>query len=239
MINWLINNIAGAIISSIVTMVGTYMFYNKKYLGVLSKTLLHRNKQYRITYSYLFRIRIDNKYLLVKGGRINQFQPIGGVYKYYDSFKLLFEKWEVRSERDSNFFEDRDLRIFIKGKYIPSLLKWIDSGENRECDHLREFREELVDTGFLEEDVLSKVNFEFLKRINTGVHYSPHFKCEEISIFDIIDAGEIDDDVKKRIINNIDKYDDYVLVSQEEIEKECLYYNGLSTKIGEHCKYII
>ena len=239
MLNWLFDNILVALIGSVITMIVNYLVLNRKYLRILSKTMLHRNKPYRITYAYLFRVRIDNKYLLIKGNRINQFQPLGGVYKYYDSFKLLFEKWEVNSEKDNNFYEDRDLRIFVKGKYIPGLLKWIDSGKNRECDHLREFYEELIVTGFLSEDILAKVNFEYLKRINTGVHYSTHFKCDEISIFDIIDTGEIDDEVKKTIIDNIEKHDNYVLVSQEEIEKECFYYNGLSTKIGKQCKYIV
>src|SRR5690242_2262007 len=43
------------------------------------------SSEIRLSISYLYRIEMNGKYLLIKSYRIpNTYQPVGGVYKYYD-----------------------------------------------------------------------------------------------------------------------------------------------------------
>ena len=43
----------------------------------------------RISFAYLFRIKIDGKYLLVRNTRgTEKFQPVGGVYKLFENEKI-------------------------------------------------------------------------------------------------------------------------------------------------------
>ena len=47
----------------------------------------------RISFSYLYRIKIDNKYLLIKNSHGTElFQPIGGVYKYFTDAEIKLKK---------------------------------------------------------------------------------------------------------------------------------------------------
>ena len=48
--------------------------------------ILKKDSLIRISFAYLFRIKVGDKYFLVKNGRGTQkFQPVGGAYKYQDS----------------------------------------------------------------------------------------------------------------------------------------------------------
>lgn len=72
--------------------------------------------------AYLFKIKQDGKYLLIKGNRIEQYQPVGGVYKYYNSFNGVKYKLELKDESKSHFYENRDLRLITKGRYLVKFL---------------------------------------------------------------------------------------------------------------------
>lgn len=235
---WFIDNIGGAIIGFIVSGILGWVCYNWKFLKIKINTMIHRNEDYRISYAYLFRIKIRNKYLLIKGNRIDQYQPIGGVYKYFDSFSNIKNKMQIIDEKDESFYESNDLRIFLKGKNVIKLLKWIETSRNRECNYLREFYEELIEPGYLEFEILKDLKFEFIKRVNSGVHYSPHFKCKEILIFDVIEVSDIDSKIEKSLKVVIEENNKLVLVSADDIDRECFMKNNLSTKIGAHCKLL-
>lgn len=97
-IKWFTNNfLVGTALSRI--------FSNKGILKISFDSIIHRNQEYRMSISYLFKIKIDNRYFLVKGDHIEQYQPIGGVYKYYESFKENFNKWVVRNENEESFYK--------------------------------------------------------------------------------------------------------------------------------------
>lgn len=238
MVGLLLDSIVGAVVGMVLEAVYNWFKNNHEYISIHKSLIFKRNKSVRISYAYLFRVKIQNKYLLIKGSRIDQYQPIGGVYKYFASFKDKKEKWEIEDEKDSSFYEQGDLRIFIKGKYVVPFLEWIKTSENRECDHIREFYEELVSPGYIKEECLKSISFEYIKRVNSGVHYSVHQQSDEILVFDIIDVLGIDDTLSQFIMKTVDSHDELALVSSEEIDRQCFEKNGLSTKIGEHCQYI-
>jgi hypothetical protein len=214
-------------------------FTNHKNIKLWLQGIMHWNKDIRFSISYLYRIKIDNKYLLIKGENIGQYQPVGGVYKYYKSFSNKANKYEICSESSKNFYEDGDLRFITKGRYIPKIIKWFNSGTNREINVDREFYEEIVAPGFLPETAMKNIEVEFLKQTPPKMKYSTHFKIQEILIFNIFEVR-----MSEEHLNNLklatEKYrGKLVLVEREDIEKECFDLNGKSTKIGAHSKNII
>lgn len=236
---WIADNSKETIFSIVLGGLITTIFQNRKNIVIWIKTFFQKEKEFRISYAYLFRIKIENKYLLIKGKRIEQYQPVGGVFKYYNSFIDKYNLWEIKAEKNSNFFEEKDLRIFVKGKYLTKFLDWIETNQNRECDCKREFIEELIVPGYLQKDAINNIQFEFLKRVNSGIHYSAHFKCQEILIFDIYEVSNLSESnisyLKQKIMEN----DNLILVTAEDIEKQCVQINDLSRKIGAHASHII
>ena len=63
------------------------------------------------------------------------------------------------------------MRVYVKGQYLDKLINWFESGKNRECTIEREFVEELIETDIVDKNIMEEVDFEFLKRVNNGIHY--------------------------------------------------------------------
>ncbi|MGF3141219.1 hypothetical protein ACQV2S_00945 [Facklamia sp. P13064] len=206
----------------------------KKRVKIFTQSLLRKNKTIRISCAYLFRIKFENKYLLIKGNQIDQYQPVGGVNKYYESFQPLKNTMEITDEKEVNFYEDRDLRIYTKGKYIPGYLNWFASKKNHEVTVHREFLEELGSFNEFNGELLSKTRIEFIKQIEEPITYSKHFKCDEIKIFEIFELG-----IPMKQLEEISNRKNIVLVGEEEIERECTNLDGKSRKIAVTAKYVL
>src|SRR5690625_659748 len=91
------------VFSIIITSIITWLATNRKRVKISIQSLFRWNKEIRISCAYLFRIKYEDKYVLIQGNRINQYQPVGGVYKYYDSFKSIKESLEITDEQEPNF----------------------------------------------------------------------------------------------------------------------------------------
>lgn len=174
---------------------------------------------------------------MIKGNRIEHYQPIGGVYKYYESFKENFNKWGVRNENEETFYEKNDLRIYVKGKNLCKVIRWFETMKNREFSVDREFVQELIQTDILPYDALHNARFEFVSRQNSGVHVSPHFKCREVLIYDTIDVDLRKEDMDI-LVEKCKTDAPIILVDYEAIERECVTIEGKSCRIGAHAKYI-
>ncbi|MCB6570557.1 hypothetical protein LI142_13715 [Eubacterium limosum] len=238
MLEFLKNHLFDSIFDYIIVAALTWIITDWKRIFTRLQALIHWKTDYRVSLAYLFRIKIDNKYLLIKGNRIEQFQPVGGVYKYHESFKDTYDTLGLRPENNSSFYEENDLRLFVKGKNLNKLLSWFESKKNREVTVIREFKEELIDSHIFDEDLLKKTDFEFLKQINKGIHYSTHFHCKEVLIFDIYDVLFQNDSVKDLITTGANRCDSIILAGSEDINRECIDICGKSFKIGAHAKYI-
>ena len=104
----------------------------------------------RVSASYLYNIPVidGNKenYLLVKSERRNQYQPIGGCYKYFSDSEKIFRKLGVISEKTSNGVSSvGDIRVLVPKRNIDMFLEWYMSKEGRENTFEREFVEEVVE----------------------------------------------------------------------------------------------
>lgn len=222
------------IFSYIVTAIITWLATNRRRVKISFQSLFRWNKEIRISCAYLFRIKHEDKYVLIKGNRIDQYQPVGGVYKYYDSFKSIKDSLDITDEQEPSFYENKDLRIRIKGKNILKFLDWFDSKKNREVLVNREFIEEIGLNDDLNQLLIRNTKFEFIKEIKEPITYSKYFKIDEIKIFDIFDV-----EISKAILDEIIKRDNIQLISKDDIEKECVFFDDKSRKIAMTAKYIL
>jgi len=213
---------------------------NRDYLWIFIKSKFYFKKRIRLSISYIFKIEIDDKYLLIKGKRIDQFQPVGGVFKTMESFESI--KSELDIQNDNSIKRDgkisKDLRINTPSKNVVKVIKWFQSRKNREICVLREFKEELVESGFISSKVLNDFNPEYLKTVNTNILYSTHFQMHELLIYEIYTIV-LNTHNKEIIKKKVKESDDLVLVTEDEINKECISCDGISRKIGAHSKHII
>ena len=212
---------------------------NYRRIGLFIKSLIYWNQDIRFSIAYLYKIKINNKYLLIKGSKIEQLQPVGGVYKVCSSFSTIERKLNIIFENERGFYEQEDLRFCTKGKNISKVLNWFDSRENREVTVYREVYEEIIKNNILPIEVLSSMRIEFLKQIKPKMSYSKHFKKNEILLFDIYEIHLANEYIDMICRDVKEKNDLIKLVDREDIEKECVDISGKSFKIGAHSQYII
>lgn len=235
----MLESIVSNLISSFIPFFIGIFVRDYKRLWLWVQSVVHYNKDIRFSISYLYKIKIDDKYLLIRGNKIEQFQPVGGVYKVYNSFSSIERELNIVFDNKRGFYEKNDLRFLTKGKNVSEVLKWFDSRKNREVSAYREFYEELISPKILPIEVLSGMKIEFLKQIKPKMNYSTHFKKEEVLLFDIYEVY-----LEDKYVNKIRQYAQggnnlIKLVDREDIEKECIDIEGRSFKIGAHSKYII
>jgi hypothetical protein len=222
---------------------------NRNYLSLLFRTKIgfYGNQDIRFSLSGIYRIRIPHtdKYLLVLNRRIkNQLQPVGGVYKRHGADEL-FESWGYKMDSAIKGLgvdekSNLDLRFTVKGKYAIEVLKWFESGMGREEDPRREFSEELLDTGILEQQMFERTTH---KRISKHLSWSEHFKCYEILVYDVFEF--IPNEQQSNALIDlascpVDLQKGYAIVSQDDIDQLRLMKDGIQiARIGEHSKLII
>lgn len=161
---------------------------NRRHLWLLFLSKVrYRNKFIRLSIASLYQIKVNGVYLLVKGNRINQYQPVGGVFKRFRESFYQLQNLEVLD--DSNIPIDHlsinDLRIKLPGRHLIEFLEWYYSQLGREISPNREFHEELIRTGVLLHKDFPYANYLYLNRKQTPIHYSKHFQCYEIIIAEI------------------------------------------------------
>ena len=144
----------------------------------------------RISFAYLYRIKVGNKYLLVKNERgTEKYQPVGGVYKLAGNEKIeLKNRYQVKDDDKISIDESSrdDYRLRIENKYLRKFMKRFDRGANRErIDNLsREFKEELIDKSIVNWNCIS---YRYCGRHITELHWGEHFQCYELLLADIIE----------------------------------------------------
>jgi len=220
------------------------IFENARYIWmwILTHTF-HARRKIRLSISYLFKIKVDGKYLLVKGNRIpNQFQPVGGVFKRYRESFYALERLKVTDDNNVPIDDTSidDLRVKMPALNVISFLRWYKSQLGREVSPYREFYEELIRTEILTQKVFPYLNYIHLKRHETGIRYSPHFKCYEILIAEIFEIRPTEEQTAALRELQEKSSDQYVWVSDDAIERKGATPGGLSTySISETSEWIL
>lgn len=201
--------------------------------------IMYANKPIYLSFAYLYRIQIDGKYLLVKGNRLkNQFQPVGGVYKYYPEAKSFLESIKYQPDKTMcNMEDDDDLRIKIKGKYIINFLDWFKQMRDREYDPIREFKEELVQTEILPRNEFETIRYRKVSAHDVGITYSKYNDCLEYvyaDIFELVPSKEQIEILKKLCDTSLDNI---CWAKNTEIEKLCA--GGIEKNLGTNTPWIL
>lgn len=153
----------------------------------------------RISFAYLFRIKIDNRYLLIKNERgTDKYQPVGGVYKLERSEKIeLKKRYHVKDDNkvliDASSRDDYRLRV--ENRYLRRFVSRFNRQAAREkIDNLsREFKEELVSKGILD---WSQITYRFCGRHMTELEFGKHFQIYELLLADIVELIPTDEQEK-------------------------------------------
>ena len=241
-----------ALVRPILSKSASIAWENRNHLSLYAKTKFgnYKNQYVRFSLSGLYKIQIpeSNKYLLVLNRRIeNQLQPVGGVYKRYGD-DSLFDKWGYKPDNSRNGLDvdnlsNGDLRFMVKGKYAVEVLNWFESQKERETDPKREFKEELLDTKILSQEVFSQFHQKQIRRYSTDIQWSDFFGCYEILVYDVFELLPSQEQ-KTALVqlaeggSNLSK--GYAIVSCDDIEQLRLMENGRQiARIGKHTHLLI
>ncbi len=220
--------------------------YNLNRLPLLFKTLvMYRNRPVRLSISYLFRIAIKGKYLLVKNRNGNYYQLVGGAYKTLPGSEKIFRKFEVKPDRlieTSHGIAKNDLRFTLPGKNVLDIVKWFNSREDRETSQWREFCEELLSTGILDKHKFRYIDYRYVLTLQTPMQKAKNLDCQEIllyEIFDLIPNTEQEQDLEQ-LLDQGDK-DTHRWATQDLINS--LGFNSATKRfeyeIGPHTKWAV
>lgn len=235
----MIKLIVGSLWDNIISFALGALLTNRSTVKLWFQSLIRWNRRIRFSISYLYKIRIDNRYLLIRGKNIEQYQPIGGVYKYNDTFQEKTRNWNVTFEDQKGFYEDGDLRFFTDGRYVKQVLDWFNTRKNREVTIYREFHEELIEPKILSLDSLPRTKFEYLRNVKTKIKFSTHFETDEILVYDIfrVYLSKEDERIIKEELSK--SHSELILVDAKNIEKGHYQIDKIDRSIGAHAKHIL
>jgi hypothetical protein len=161
---------------------------NSRYLVFAWYSVRYRNQKIRISASYLFRIKLDNHYLLIEGNRWRQqYQPVGGVYKMSSGAREMMNRLGVLDDDlvAIDAASRNDLRIRVPASNLISFIRWFESGQSRETSSWREFYEELIKPGLLSAEKFPFILDNFVRREIRPLRFSSYAQSMELLVADI------------------------------------------------------
>lgn len=215
---------------------------NFEYLRFLPKLIVlwWKDQDLRISFASLIRIKIDDQYVLIKSRKFDLWQPVGGVYKFFNhDIKRCFDLQDDNGRFPTT--NPSELRLSIPNKSIfkaLGLMRWFDSRFGREISPDREFREELIDTTILNKDHFKETSFEFLNR-HYLIRYSDKFKTWEFMSFEIFEMKLTDlqkNSIKAVLQNSANAL---MTMNKNQIDHDGYTANGIDYRIGSQTKYIL
>lgn len=234
----LIPGAVAIILTSLTGILELYLSHQKTFfLWIKCKTFL-RNKKSYVSLSYLLKIRLPGteEYFLIKGNKIDQYQPVGGVYQ---SNKDIYKAWGASRKADRT--NPKDLRFFVNCDQIPEIITWFESGKEREIGVWREFYEELIVPGILPPNSFQYLDTEFLRTEKVILKQENRFSDEKYhtliyEIFQVnLSKGQLSE--FEKLFDHQKHTEKYAFVTEDDINKSC--FNNHKTPIGAHTKHII
>jgi len=238
------------IIVTVVTVeVGYDIYKNWKRIKLVlgCRWLALKNKSVRFSMSYQYRIKIKDKYLLVKNSNFDVYQHVGGKYKRLASsqgfLKDEFEASDDLKMQTTGLMKD-DFAIFIPARKAIRFIDWFNKGKGREVSHWREFYEELIagKGSVLSPKNFPYVNYNYVGRVTTPLKGAKGWDCYEILQFDVLDLipTAAQESELEKLLEAGDT--DYIKWADEELIN-CLGHDKRSRKtlykIGHHAKAVL
>lgn len=198
----------------------------------------------RISFAYLYRIKVGGKYILVKNERgTGKYQPVGGVYKLKENEKIeLKNRYHVKDDNKVSIDESSrdDYRLRMESRYLRKFVRRFNGKAERErVDNLgREFKEELVKKGVVS---WSQITYRFCGRHMTELKFGDHFQIYELLLADVVElipTVEQEKDLQKLMLQHSDTY--RFATAEEIISLGINTATGdLEESIGDHTKKTI
>lgn len=198
----------------------------------------------RISFAYLFRIKVGNKYLLVRNNRgTKKFQPVGGVYKLKGKEKIVLKNLFNVMDDDKIPIDKSsldDYRLRMESKHLRKFVERFDDKARREqiINLSREFKEELIETGIVD---WKSIKYRFCGRHMTDLRFSEHFQIYELLLADVVELLPTAD--QERDLQQLAQQhsDIYYYATANEIESLGIDVETgkLEEIIGDHSKKVV
>ncbi len=224
--------VVGSLLQSFANSWGNIRFIAKLiWITILMKDL-------RISFSALIKIKVGDSYLLVRNRRFPHFQPVGGVYKFFD--KEIRERFGLINDELKVKDIDELRLVFPSSKvwHVFEFLSWFRSRKGRESGPHREFAEELIGSNILSASVFADVPFEYKKTITPPINFSPHLKKYELFCFEIYEAIMSAAQESAVLALRSKPSTEYCFLTAEEIERNGYRPDG-TVSIGSHTPHIL
>jgi hypothetical protein len=115
---------------------------------------------------------------------------VGGNYKFDDSAKDILQNFGFLDDSriSTNETNKKDLRGYIKRKFVYDFINWFFTQKNRETSNWREFYEELIETNIFPKNIFPFINTKYIGcntiKINPkNYNGEPELKIQEILDF--------------------------------------------------------
>lgn len=223
-----------------------YENHTRVLLVLRCKILSLKGEKIRFSMAYQYRIRINDKYLLVKNSSWSFYQHVGGKYKRLPQTQQVLKDLEGIDDLklQTTGLKKDDMVVFIPAKNAIKFIDWFNKGTDREISHWREFYEELIDgkAQLLPQKAFPYVNYDFVKSVTTPLKKSPNLNCWEILQYDVLDlipTTEQELELEKlyeKGDSDYLKWADHELI--QNLGHDCRAKKDLY-RIGEHTKWVL
>lgn len=191
----------------------------------------------RISFAYLYRIKVGNKYLLVKNSRgTDKFQPVGGVYKFNKNEKKVLKNHFHIMDDDKVTIDNSsrdDYRLRMENQFLLEFIdrfNCADSERERISNVGREFKEELIDSGILN---WNTIRYRYCGRHMSELKFGEHFQIYELLLADIVELLPTEQQLLDLQHLMEQKTNQYYFASKEEIDSL-----GINTAEGKLQEFI-
>jgi hypothetical protein len=208
--------------------------------------ILQKDTDIRISFAYLFRIKVDGQYFLVQNSRTKKYQPVGGTYKFTQE-EAGYLRDNIPVENDDRIPVDRitkrDYRLLVKNEYLRKFVRRFNNTQYREniSNLSREFVEEIFSTGILDKSAFGELSYKYCGRHMTNVEYGRVFNHYELLLADIIEVQL--SDTQEQLFRNLmgTNCDKYRFATADKIKSLGVKYgtNELEDDIANHTPKIL
>lgn len=236
------------VITVLITELGLDAWKNRRRLRLIYQCWLlgRKNEFIRFSMSYQYRIKVNDKYLLVKNSNWDFYQHVGGKYKRLPVTQKVLKEFGAIDDLKlpTNGLKKDDLAVFIPAKNAVKFIDWFNTCEDREISHWREFYEELIDVKgrILSPSKFPYVNYEYKGRIRTPLKKEKGWDCMGILQYDVLDLIPTPEQQieLENLLNQGDT--DYVKWADNELIQALGTDKRTRTRpyeIGAHAKWVV
>lgn len=211
----------------------------------ISCAVINPRTDIRVAFSALMRFAVGGKFVLVRNlHRPETFSPFGGVVKYYPEAQQTLDELQFKPQ-DWGPGDDMsgDLRGFLPRKNLSRLVRWFQSGQNRESAGIclyRELQEELREINLSRKvKIPPDLRLQKVRTVEEGPGGVPGEKYTQYRIFEVYEPVPSERrgyQLAKKLVQHARSQENLCIATAAEIESGRA---KSSCVIGQPAAYII